>query len=250
MANKVLLIVFFAFLGFGAAAFVRSKNQAEISGITYHAPVLSPSENNSNNNPVEPIKPAKVNLSVPFIVESPEGSWKGNWINACEEASMTMVEKFYQGQSQIPNTEAEAFMKTLFAYENNKYGSNANSDATRTVDIIDNNTIYKGLIKDNPTIEDIKEELRHGRPVISLHYGFALNNKNIPFLATGSAYHMIVIKGYDDDKKVFITNDDGDKETGADHEYDYDLFMNSIHDYIYATAKTNGPARVIFTYPN
>jgi hypothetical protein len=184
---------------------------------------------------------------VPFTLESPEGSWKGPWINGCEEASFTMVEKFYAGQSTMTNAEAEAFMKTLFAYQNKKYGSNANSDAARSVDIINNNTSYKAVIKEDPTIEEIKEELRNGRPVISLHYGFALNNKNIPFLATGSAYHMMVIKGYDDDRGGFITHDDGDEKTGEDHLYEYGLFMNSIHDYIYATQKTNGPARVIFT---
>ncbi|MDO8611070.1 MAG: hypothetical protein Q7R95_11140, partial [bacterium] len=70
---------------------------------------------------------------------------------------------------------------------------------------------------------------------------------NIPFLATGSSYHNMVIIGYDDNKNVFIVNDDGDTKTGAKHEYDYELFMSTLHDYNHNTKKTDGPPTVLFT---
>ena len=81
------------------------------------------------------------------------------------------------------------------------------------------------------------------------HRGFDLKNKNIPFLSTGSSYHSTVIVGFDDAKKEFIVNDDGDLTHGPGHVYDYTLFMNSLHDYDYSDNKADGPARVIFTSP-
>ena len=40
-------------------------------------------------------KLTEVNLEVPYINESPDDIWTGPWKNACEEASVAMIEKFY-----------------------------------------------------------------------------------------------------------------------------------------------------------
>ena len=210
-------------------------------------PVTPPPAQIHNPPPAVTTQQEFVNLDVPFISEAPEGIWKNPWVNACEEASIAMVENFYAGRKSVNVQEAKVYMQMLFDAQDRLYGSNVNSDAARTVKIINDYTSFKGTIKDNPTIEDIKEELRQGRPVISLHYGFGLQNKNISFLATGSSYHMMAIRGFDDKNQEFITNDDGDKVDGPNHRYDYNLFMSTIHDYIFATGKANGPARVIFT---
>jgi hypothetical protein len=68
-------------------------------------------------------------------------------------------------------------------------------------------------------------------------------------LPRGTSYHMMVIIGYDDNSQEFIVNDTGDKKDGKNHRYDYELFMNSLHDFDFTVHKANGPARVIFTYP-
>ncbi len=189
----------------------------------------------------------KVLLIVPYTDEVPTNTWTGPWKNACEEASITMVEKFYKGQKTIIKSEAATFMQMLFDAENKLYGSNANSDAPRSNYLVNNYTSFLGVIKTNPTLEDIKAELRAGHPVIAFHNGFDLSNKDIPFLPTGSAYHSTVIVGYDDNQKAFIVNDPGDTTLGKDHVYGYDLYMNSLHDYNYTDKKADGPARVIFT---
>lgn len=196
-----------------------------------------------------PEPPSKVLLPVPFISEAPDGIWTGSWINACEEASIAMVEKFYAGQSETPINEAKEFMKMLFAVQQKLYGSDMNSDAERTNHLINNYSNFDGRIVTDPSLEDIKEELRGGRPVISLHHGFKLGNPNTPFKPTGSAFHVIVIIGYDNSTQKFIAHDNGDSLTGTNHEYDYSIFMNSLHDYNYSTHKSEGPPRVIFTSP-
>lgn len=186
-------------------------------------------------------------LSVPYINEAPSGNWSGPWKNACEEASIAMVEFYYQGKTSVSIADAEAFMSMLFAKEDAKYGNNFNSDGTQMKYMIDNFTSYHAEIIRDPTIEQIKNELDNARPVISLHYGFDLHNPNIPFLRGGTYYHAMVIIGYDDTAQEFIVNDDGDTKTGIGHRYAYAVFINSLHEYNYVTKKADGESTVIFT---
>jgi hypothetical protein len=160
-----------------------------------------------------------------------------------------MVEKYYLGEKTVGVNEAKQAMQELFDYQDRLYGSNVNSDAQRTAEIINTNLNYNATIIENPSIEQFKQQIQKKKPIITLHYGFDLHNSNIPFAVNGSYYHQMVVIGYDDTTKEFIVNDDGDQKYGANHRYGYDLFMNSLHDYRYSTRKTDGPARVIFTNP-
>lgn len=208
---------------------------------------VSEADEDSPSPEVSIMLPALVELAVPFVPEAPDGIWTGPWKNACEEASLVMAESFYAGQKIVSVAEAKKRMTELFALQDRIWGSNANSDAARTAKIANDHMAFKARVVTNPTVTDIKAELAVGRPVISLNHGKELGNPNIPFLATGSFYHMLVIIGYDDATGEFITNDDGDEKEGAGRRYGYEHFMASVHDYVYATKKTDGPARMIFT---
>lgn len=226
-----------------------------------NVPATKPINANVNKNINKPLninQPApvvddlsSVLLKVFYINESPDNAWTGPWKNACEEASITMVDKYYYGLSTVTIAEAKKEMSQLFDIQNKLWGGNANSDAARTARLINDNTIYNATIIELPTIIQIKKELQGKRPVIVPLYGFDLNNKNIPFVPApvGTSYHMIVIIGYDDATKEFITNDTGDIKAGANHRYGYDVLMNALHDYSYVTRYADDPARAIFTYP-
>jgi hypothetical protein len=190
-----------------------------------------------------------VSLPVPYVSEVPDGRWVGSWKNACEEASITMLQAYYSGQKTISIANAKAFMQNLFNIEHKLWNSDANTDTARTLKLITDDSDFNGRIVLAPTVEDIKAEIDAGRPVIVPLNGFTLGNKNIPFLASGSGYHMFVIIGYDAATGEFITNDTGDTINGPGHRYKYARLMNAIHDYNYTDAKTDRPARVIFTYP-
>lgn len=192
-------------------------------------------------------QPKKIILDVPYINEAPDGNFSGNWKNACEEASMIMVESYYMGKKSVGVKEAMDAMQILFNYEDMVYGSNADSNAQRTRDIINAKLNYTAVVVENPSIDQIKQQIQQKKPVITLHYGFDLHNPNIPFAVNGSYYHQMVVIGYDDTTEEFITHDDGDQETGANHRYGYNLFMNSLHDFNHSTRRTDGPPRVIFT---
>lgn len=209
-----------------------------------------PAQNPQAPPPEEKPNPSSVvNINMAYINESPDGSWKGSWKNGCEEAAIAMVDYYYQGVKSVSISDAMVYMQHLFDAQKTKWGSDANSDAARNLFLIETETAFDARIVDNPTLEQIKAEVDAGRPVITHHHGFDLKNKNIPFLATGSSYHVVVVKGYDEFNKQFIVHDTGDSKEGEDHRYDYTIFMNSLHDYQFSTQKADGVPRVLFTSP-
>lgn len=190
-----------------------------------------------------------VRLNVPYISEVPDGKWVGSWKNACEEASIAMADRYYVGAKAPTVAWQKNYMNKLFVIERKLWKSDANTDAAMTTRLINENSSFSAYVKEKPTIEDIKNELAAGRPVIAPVDGFKLANKNIPFLAAGSGYHMFVIIGYDDDKRVFIVHDNGDLKEGVGILYSYERVMETLRDYSFVSNKTNGPSRAIFTHP-
>jgi hypothetical protein len=238
---------------------LEANSNVNLATLNVNKPMNKPVNQNLNvnktvniNQPVAPVvNLSGVLLTVPYINESPDNSWTGPWKNACEEASMTMVDKYYYGLSSVSIAVAKKEMTIFFDYQNKLWGGNANSDTARTAQMINAETIYNATIIEKPTLTQIKSELQAKRPVIVPLYGFDLHNPNIPFVPAprGTSYHMFVIIGYDDIAKEFITNDPGDSKDGAGYRYDYDVVMNAIHDYSFITKHADGSARAIFTYP-
>lgn len=189
-----------------------------------------------------------VNLTVPFTSEIPDGRWVKPWNNACEEAAIVMVEQYYAGKEKITKTEAKNLMIPLFKIEDKIFGSNADTDAARTNKLINEYTNFGAKIVDNPTLEEIKNELIGARPVIVFVYGKNLPNPNHRWRAGGSYYHVIALVGFDDETEEFITNDSGDHFTGLDYHYKYDTILSALHDFNFTARKANGPARVLFTW--
>lgn len=186
-------------------------------------------------------------IGVPYVSEAPEGNWSGDWVNACEEATIAMVEAFYNNKSSVSIAEAKKTLQKLFDEQNILYGNNKNADATQIQELITRYSNFTATIKENPTLNDIKHEIDNNRPVISLHRGFDLRNPNIPFSPIKSSYHTIVVVGYDDDNKLFITHDPGDDKDGVHHKYSYEVFMHSLHNYNAKDDKTDGVPTAIFT---
>jgi len=194
--------------------------------------------------------PSAANLQVPFIWEIPDGVWTKPWNGACEEASVMMIDQFYRGRKEenIGRAESKKIMSPLFAIEDKLFGSNADTSATRTLKIIEDYTNFDGKLKFRPTIDDITAELANGHPVISLHYGYDLNNPRHRFRRGSSSFHMMAITGFDAKKGLFYVNDP-ELKRGLDYPYQYATIMASLRDFNHATNKANGAPVVIFTRP-
>lgn len=252
-SSLTLLVCFFTFLAFQSRLSRPISPSPDVQYLpeSYSADTetdltSTPKSTDAEENiPIDP--PSTILLPVPYINEAPDDNWTGSWKNGCEEASVAMAHFYYNGRNEVSIDEAKSFMQTLFDVQQENYGSDANSNTARTLEFIKSHANFDAQIVENPSIEDIKNELQEGRPVIAFHHGFDLQNPNIPFLATGSSFHVTVVVGYDDDARQFIVHDDGDRIQGPNHLYDYDLFMNTLHDYQYETGLADGPPRVLFT---
>jgi len=98
-----------------------------------------------------------------------------------------------------------------------------------------------GKVIENVTIDDIKNELRNGNPVIAPFAGRELGNPN--YSGLGPWYHVLVITGFDGTS--FYTQDVGTKR-GANYKYSQSILFNALHDWTGVKEETNtGPKRVL-----
>jgi len=77
-------------------------------------------------------------------------------------------------------------------------------------------------------LEYMKKELSKGNLFIAPMAGQELENPY--FRVPGPLYHVLVITGFDNNKKEFITHDPGTRR-GQDFHYSYEIIQNAIHDF-------------------
>jgi hypothetical protein len=189
------------------------------------------------------------NLAVPFTPQAPYGNWTQPWQDACEEATIVMVDYFYRGirVKVIPQNQARDSISHANRVKTNAHGWSLDEDAKKIVLLINEFYGWEARVVNEPSIEQIKLELDNGRPVILPTYGKALLN---PYFSLGGPeYHTIVISGYDNDKKQFITQEPGTKR-GLDYRYSYDRLMDAMHDYLPGAKTKFGKKVAIFTSPS
>jgi len=189
-----------------------------------------------------------IKLGVPFVTQIPDGRWVKPYSEACEESSIVMIDAYYAGETgTIGSKTSKQRMQPYFDYQNELYGDNDDSDAWRTADMVYSTARnFRAEVVEYPTMNDIQTELRAGRPVMTFHHGYSLQNKLIPFSDTPSSFHVVVLVGYDDSRKQFIVHEPGMREGGF-YRYDYDVIMNSMTDYNHETGEASDPSRAIFT---
>jgi hypothetical protein len=167
-----------------------------------------------------------VNLSVPFTSQAPEGNWDQPWQDACEEAAILMLDAYYKKYNVSPLFSKDELLKMVDWQTERGLGYSIQmSDIKKTISWYMGDS-FKFSILNNPTVEDIKQSLVAGHPVLVVAYGKALNNPH--FSGEGPEYHALIIRGYTDEE--FVTNDPGTK-FGEGFKYSYENLMESIHDW-------------------
>jgi hypothetical protein len=174
----------------------------------------------------ENLLPERVFIEVPFLVQAPFAVWDPLHEDACEEASLIMVDRFLDNEKAISPIDGDVDIRKMVRYEEeNGYAVDVTMDELNQIskDYLGRKT---GRVKVNPTIDDIKKELAEGRPVIVPAAGKILPNPY--FRGDGPDYHMLVVVGYD--KNGFVTNDPGTKR-GKGFRYAFDALYGAIHDW-------------------
>ena len=168
--------------------------------------------------------PSTFKLKVPFTSQAPHANWDDPYQEACEEASLIMVNAYLNNNPLTP-ARADAEIIDLVTYEES-LGLSQDITIEQVATIAENYYGYKTRIIENPTVDIIKQELTFQNPVIVPAAGRKLGNPY--FSGEGPWYHMLVVTGYD--RNEFITNDPGTKR-GEGHKYKYQTLMNAIHDW-------------------
>lgn len=193
--------------------------------------------------PTEPV-PTSANLAIPFASQAPFAVWDTVHIDTCEEASILMVAKYFDGVSaNLDPQAAEDALLDMVDVET-KTGLSTSLTAAELGSFVESYfvTLDAKVIED-PTIDEIKDYVRNGVPVIVPAAGRELGN---PFYAgEGPLYHYFVIRGYDGDN--FITNDPGTRR-GENYTYAQSVIMSAMGDWNDGDP-ANGAKRILILEP-
>lgn len=194
------------------------------------------------SRPSTPTKPGAMNLSVPFAPQAPFGNWAQPYQDACEEAAMIMIERFFRGAS-LSLQEMDTEILRLVKFQQDRYGFYIDSNAVETKRVVEE--FYPHLsaqVVYDPSVDDIRGALEKHIPILALLNGQKLGN---PFYTPpGPDRHALVIKGITGEK--FITNDPGTRR-GADFVYPIPTVMNALEDYDGGTPGTGKPVILLLT---
>lgn len=168
--------------------------------------------------------PKEYNLAIPFTSQAPEADWSQPWQDACEEATVLMLDAYYKDYNISTLFAKDEIQKIVDWEQEKKWGRSI--EVEKIVELIRWYTATEAKVINNPNVEQIKELVAGGSPVFVVAHGKTLDN---PYFTDGGPdYHTLIIRGYTDTH--FITNDPGTSR-GENFKYTYENLMNAIHDY-------------------
>jgi len=197
---------------------------------TTQPPPVAEEENKPTEQEPAPNQDSKVLLTVAFTSQAPTGNWDDErQQDGCEEASLLMAWNWINGKTSINAQEAEREIIAMSEYELEHYGNYYDINAQDTIKLMKDYYKYDKISYQlEVDAEDIKNALRSGKLVIVPANGKRLNNPN--FSSGGPVTHMLVVKGFDDAKQQFITNDPGTRN-GNGYIYSYSTLLNAMVNY-------------------
>lgn len=170
--------------------------------------------------------PDSYRLDVPFTVQAPFSNWILPYSEACEEASLAMVEYYIRGAALERETADYEIHQILGYEEDNGWGYDIGVDQVAQIaeDIYGRKT--KRYVTADVTEYNIEHLLYAGYPIIVPTAGRVLGNPN--YIGLGPPYHMVVIIGYDND--YFYAHDPG-TQFGYAYPYKRSILMDAIHEW-------------------
>jgi uncharacterized protein YvpB len=163
----------------------------------------------------------------PWQSQAPTGLWDSLHNEACEEASVTLVD-YYLTNRNLTANEMDLQIQAMVTWEEKtwKESDQQNLTVKETLKMAEGFDNLKGQVIKNATINDLKAQIAAGHPVIVPTAGQLLGNPN--FRTPGPVYHMVVAIGYD--KNSIVVQDVGTRN-GNHYVYNQTIFFNAWHDW-------------------
>ncbi|HYE60273.1 MAG TPA: C39 family peptidase [Candidatus Kapabacteria bacterium] len=187
----------------------------------------------------------QMQIPVPFTPQAPEGIWVEPWANACEEASIVMVDAYYRGLP-LDTTTAVDRIHDVIAEKEKRFGESKDESAETIVSLIEDTALWHARIEKKPTVEEIQRELHSNRPVIIPFDARRVSNPH--FIDPKPDYHVAVIIGFDEETKTFIVHEPG-TSFGESFRYGYDELLAANESYEIGDTGEERGGDVIFTSP-
>lgn len=218
-------------VGVGLAGYLRwqAGRTITIPDILPEIPVVeAPSSVPAPPAPTITIPAAFTIKGVPFTPQAPFANWDELHNEACEEASVLMVRRYFDGErgGRIDPAEADREIYDIVDWQKKHFGKYLDTNAEETMRILTEKYGRKARLSTTVTVNAIKKEIAASRLVIVPAAGRMLPNPY--FRRPGPAYHMLVIVGYNDTE--FITNDPGTRR-GEGFRYKHADVLNAVHDW-------------------
>lgn len=171
------------------------------------------------------LSPEQYDTDIKFHSQSPFATWWPIFWETCEEASILLAVSFFRWL----DLSAEEFRDELLSmvdWQKKEYGKYDHTSVDETSWMLKEYFWYTHFeVKNNPTIDSMKQELAKGNLIAAPFYGVGMN----PYYSDGwPQYHFLLIKWYTSDS--FITHDVGTKR-GENYVYPYTEIIERLHDY-------------------
>lgn len=161
----------------------------------------------------------------PFQTQAPLVNWDELHDEACEEASIILV-NYYLNDKNISAEEMDTQILKMVDWQMKNWGEHKDLTAAETLELAQNIYHLDGKIIADTNIDVLKQQIAAGHPVIVPTAGRLLGNPN--FRSPGPVYHMVVAVGFND--KNIIVQDVGTKN-GEHYAYNQKIFANAWHDW-------------------
>jgi hypothetical protein len=166
----------------------------------------------------------QVNLPVPFAMQAPFSDWSMPYQEACEEAALILTSRYFSNE-KVDKKIMKKEILALIEWEKKKFGLFTDTNLNEIQIMAEEYFKLETKIDDDVSIANIKKQLSAGNLVLAPAAGREL--KNPFFKQPGPLYHLLLIRGYEDDN--FIVNDVGIGR-GFGYKYKMQTLINAIHD--------------------
>lgn len=176
--------------------------------------------------------PESLDYPVAFATQAPYTNWDQLHEEACEEAAMTIVAKYFKQEPLNAHVMEQSILDLVKWEQANGY--QVDLTAQEAAKILQDYFKLKVSVVSDVSVSRIKKELLDKNLIIIPAAGRQLGNPN--FKQPGPIYHMLVIRGYDNARGEFITNDPGTRK-GEGYRYKYQKLIDATHDWNHQLAE-------------
>lgn len=174
------------------------------------------------------ILPSSVTIAAPFFPQAPDNKWTMPRAEACSEANLVLA-AYYIKEEMLSKKQFKKEIIDLTKLQTESFWTYIEIPLAELKSVYD--TYYPNLgssrIRENPSIDDIKNELAQGHLVIVPTAGKKLNNPH--FFGQWPRFHTILLRWYDD--TYFYTNEVWMMH-GENFKYTQEIVINAIHDLV------------------